>query len=431
MTAPRPSLGLAVLLTTLVALGPLSTDMYLPALPTLAKVYATDAARVQLTLSVFLAGFACGQLFYGPLSDRFGRRPILLGGLFLYFIASIVCVLAGSVETLIVARFVQALGACAGPVLGRAIVRDVWGANESARIIAYIGGAMAIAPLVGPTLGGFLTVIFGWQANFAALALFSGIQCIAVARMLVESNVHRDPYATTLRVMAGNFGTLLADRRYVGYLLTFSFSYSALFAFISGSSFVLTERFGLAPQIYGMSFGIVVAGYLLGSVISGRLVRRFGNVGTRPEWYPRRACRSRGDPRADVFLHAGHRAGHAQRHRPRAGAVSGNGRVGVGADGLLPDEHRRAGRHRRRAWSVRRRRGIVGSGGDLRRAVAFVVSGFYPLAREPAGFAGRVITSRRSSDSANASRKLLPAGAASACRANVPVRACSSRSAPA
>lgn len=277
MTAPRPSLGLAVLLTTLVALGPLSTDMYLPALPTLAKVYATDAARVQLTLSVFLAGFACGQLFYGPLSDRFGRRPVLLGGLFLYFIASIGCVLAGSVETLIAMRFVQALGACAGPVLGRAIVRDVWGANESARIIAYIGGAMAIAPLVGPTLGGFLTVVFGWQANFAALALFSGIQCIAVARMLAESNVHRDPYATTLRVMAGNFGTLLADRRYVGYLLTFSFSYSALFAFISGSSFVLTERFGLAPQIYGMCFGIVVAGYLLGSVISGRLVRRFGS----------------------------------------------------------------------------------------------------------------------------------------------------------
>lgn len=277
MSAPRPSLGLAVLLTTLVALGPLSTDMYLPALPTLAKVYATDAARVQLTLSVFLAGFACGQLFYGPLSDRFGRRPILLGGLFLYFIASIGCVLAGSVETLIVARFVQALGACAGPVLGRAIVRDVWGANESARIIAYIGGAMAIAPLVGPTLGGFLTVIFGWQANFAALALFSGIQCIAVARMLAESNVHRDPYATTLRVMAGNFGLLIADRRYVGYLLTFSFSYSALFAFISGSSFVLAERFGLAPQIYGMCFGIVVAGYLLGSVISGRLVRRFGS----------------------------------------------------------------------------------------------------------------------------------------------------------
>lgn len=277
MTAPRPSLGLAVLLTTLVALGPLSTDLYLPALPTLARVYATDAARVQLTLSVFLAGFACGQLFYGPLSDRFGRRPILLGGLFLYCIASLGCVLAASIETLIAMRFVQALGACAGPVLGRAIVRDVWGANESARVIAYIGGAMAIAPLVGPTLGGFLTVLFGWQANFAALALFSAVQCVAVARMLAESNLQRDPRATTLRAMAANFGRLLADRRYVGYLLTFSFSYSALFAFISGSSFVLSARFGLAPQIYGMCFGIVVAGYLCGSLLSGRLVRRCGS----------------------------------------------------------------------------------------------------------------------------------------------------------
>ena len=277
MTAPRPSLGLAVLLTTLVALGPLSTDLYLPALPTLARVYATDAARVQLTLSVFLAGFACGQLFYGPLSDRFGRRPILLGGLFLYFIASLGCVLAGSIETLIAMRFVQALGACAGPVLGRAIVRDVWGANESARVIAYIGGAMAIAPLVGPTLGGFLTVLFGWQANFAALALFSAVQCVAVVLKLADSNLHRDLQVTTLLVMAANFGRLLADRRYVGYLLTFSFSYSALFAFISGSSFVLSARFGLAPQIYGMCFGIVVAGYLLGSVLSGRLVRRCGS----------------------------------------------------------------------------------------------------------------------------------------------------------
>ena len=277
MPDPRPSLGLAVLLTTLVALGPLSTDLYLPALPTLASVFATDAARVQLTLSVFLAGFACGQLFYGPLSDRFGRRPVLLGGLLVYFLASLACVFASDIEMLIVARFVQALGACAGPVLGRAIVRDVWGASESARVIAYIGGAMAIAPLLGPTLGGFLTVLFGWQANFVLLALFSGVQCIAIARLLVESNVRCDPTATRPRRIAENFGKLIADRRYVGYLLTFSFSYAALFAFISGSSFVLSERFGLSPQVYGMCFGVVVAGYLIGSLISGRLVRRFGS----------------------------------------------------------------------------------------------------------------------------------------------------------
>ena len=277
MSSPRPSLRLAVLLTTLVALGPLSTDLYLPALPTLARVFASDAASVQLTLSVFLAGFACGQIAYGPLSDRFGRRPVMLGGLAIYCAASIACVLAQSIEMLIAARFVQALGACAGPVLGRAVVRDLWGATESARIIAYMGSAMAIAPLLGPTLGGFLTVLFGWQSNFVLLLLIALVQFVAVARTLNESNAHRDPGATHPRQMFANFRRLLADRSYLGYLLTFSFSYSALFAFISASSFVLADRYGLTPQVYGICFGVVVAGYALGSLASGRLVRHRGS----------------------------------------------------------------------------------------------------------------------------------------------------------
>jgi DHA1 family bicyclomycin/chloramphenicol resistance-like MFS transporter len=277
MTSARPSFALAALLTTLVALGPLSTDLYLPALPTLARVFATDAAGVQLTLSVFLAGFACGQIFYGPLSDRFGRRPLMLGGLALFCAGSIGCVLATSIEMLVLARFVQALGACAGPVIGRAVVRDLWGASESARIIAYMGGAMAIAPLVGPTLGGFLTVLFGWQSNFLLLLLIGALQLVAVACMLSESNVHRDPAASHPRQMVANFARLLADRHYLGCLLSFSFSYSALFAFISASSFVLADRHGLTPQVYGLCFGVVIAGYLLGSLASGRLVRRLGS----------------------------------------------------------------------------------------------------------------------------------------------------------
>jgi DHA1 family bicyclomycin/chloramphenicol resistance-like MFS transporter len=277
MTSARPSFALAALLTTLVALGPLSTDLYLPALPTLARVFASDAAGVQLTLSVFLAGFACGQIFYGPLSDRFGRRPLMLGGLALFCAGSIGCVLATSIEMLVLARFVQALGACAGPVIGRAVVRDLWGASESARIIAYMGGAMAIAPLLGPTLGGFLTVLFGWQSNFVLLLLIGALQLVAVACMLSESNVHRDPAASHPRQMVANFARLLADRHYLGCLLSFSFSYSALFAFISASSFVLADRHGLTPQVYGLCFGVVIAGYLLGSLVSGRLVRRLGS----------------------------------------------------------------------------------------------------------------------------------------------------------
>lgn len=282
MTAPRgrfaePSLGLAALLTTLVALGPLSTDLYLPALPSLAQELKTDVARVQLTLSVFLAGFALGQLAYGALSDRFGRRPMLLLGLGLYLLASLACLFATTIDMLIGAHFVQALGACAGPVLGRAIVRDVWGPLEAARVLAYVSGAMAIAPLIGPTLGGLLTVAFGWQANFAALVIFSTLQVTAVWFFLRESNAHPDPLATRPGRMLSNFGVLLRDRRYISYLLAQSFAYAVMFAFISGSSFILIGRHGLSPAVFGISFGLVVSGYIAGNMVSGRLVRGRGS----------------------------------------------------------------------------------------------------------------------------------------------------------
>ncbi|MBI3150155.1 MAG: multidrug effflux MFS transporter [Betaproteobacteria bacterium] len=272
----KPTFGLALLLTTLVALGPLSTDLYLPALPALTQDFATDVASVQLTLSVFLVGFALAQIAYGPLSDRYGRRPILLAGLVIYLLASVACMLASSIETLILARFLQALGACAGPVLGRAIVRDVYGPVQAARVLAYISGAMALAPMLGPVLGGWLTVLFGWRANFAALTLFSALQCAATALLLGESNAHRDPEATRPGRIAANFGALLKARHYRGYLLCFSFSYAGLFAFISGSSFVLINLHGLSPQWYGASFGFVVAGYIAGTLISGRSTLRLG-----------------------------------------------------------------------------------------------------------------------------------------------------------
>lgn len=277
MKSPAPSNSLLILLTTLVAIGPLSTDLYLPALPTMVRIFASPPATVQLTLSLFLAGFACGQLLYGPLSDRFGRRPVMLGGMLIYSLATLGCACAPGIQALIALRFVQALGACAGPVLGRAIVRDVWGATESARVIAYLGSAMAIAPLFAPSLGGLLTVTFGWQANFFLLLAISLLQIAAILLWLPESNVHRQPAAINPRQMIANFHRLLRDRAYLGYLLTLSFSFSALFAFISASPFLLAERHALSPQLYGMSFGTVVVGYLLGSLLSGRLVRRCGS----------------------------------------------------------------------------------------------------------------------------------------------------------
>ena len=149
--------------------GQMSTSMYLPSLPSLADDLHVEAAGVKMTMTVFLAAFAAAQLFFGPLSDRFGRRPALFLGLGLYLLGTAACAVAPNLPALIVGRFVQGFGACAGPAIARAIVRDRYERAEAARVLAYIGMAMAVGPAVGPILGGFLQVQFGWRANFTAL----------------------------------------------------------------------------------------------------------------------------------------------------------------------------------------------------------------------------------------------------------------------
>ena len=271
-----PSLPLAILVTALVALGPLSTDFYLPALPSIASGLATDVAHTQLTLSVFLFGFAIGQLAYGPLSDRYGRRPVLLFGVAVYLVASVACIFAASIDALIVARFLQALGACAGPVLGRAVVRDIYGPHDSARMLSYVGTAMALAPLVGPVLGGWLAVWWGWRATFVFLAAYSVLLLLATACVLRETNLHMHPASGRAAGMWTNFAALLRDRRYRGVLMCNALAYAGLFAFISGSSFVFIDMFGFSPQTMGLAFGLMVSGYMTGTTLSGRLSRRLG-----------------------------------------------------------------------------------------------------------------------------------------------------------
>lgn len=272
--APTPTL--AVLITALVALGPLSTDFYLPALPAITAALATDVAHTQLTLSVYLFGFAVGQLACGPLSDRYGRRPVLLFGVAVYVVASLACVFAASIDALIAARFLQALGACAGPVLGRAVVRDLYGPQDSARMLSYVGTAMAIAPLAGPLVGGWLTVSWGWRATFGFLTAYSVLLVLAILFLLRETNPHLNPAAGRPAEIWANFATLLRDRRYRGVLLCNALAYAGLFAFISGSSFVFIGMFGFTPQQMGLAFGVMVSGYMAGTTASGRLSRRVG-----------------------------------------------------------------------------------------------------------------------------------------------------------
>lgn len=272
----RDSTALVVLLGCITALGPLSTDMYLPSLPAMTGIFDTDAAGVQLTLSVFLAGFAVTQLIYGPLSDRYGRRPVMLGGLVVFTGASIGCAFATSIETLILWRFLQALGACAGVVLGRAVARDLFEGARAARALSIMAMTLGLTPAVAPILGGYLHAGFGWQANFAVMAAVGAVQLLCILFLLEESNSHRNPQATHPGPMLRNFGILLRHRRYRGYVLCVAFSYGGMFAFISGSSFTLREVFGVGETTFGYCFLLIVFGYLCGSFLGTRLTLRFG-----------------------------------------------------------------------------------------------------------------------------------------------------------
>lgn len=277
MARPAPtSFAVAALLTAVVAFGPASTDLYLPSLPAMVRHFRTDVSQVQLTLSVFVAGFAVCQLLYGPLSDRFGRRPVLLAGIVTYIVASTLCVFAPTIEWLMAGRFLQALGACSGPVLGRAVVRDVYPREQAARFLSYQASAMALMPAVAPIIGGWVSVWFGWHANFVLMALFGLALLPAVALMLAETNQHRDPHALRPYRIFRNYGRVLGDRRFLGPSLTMAFSFCGLFSFLSASSFVLIDVLGVEATRFGFAFACVVIGYITGTFISGRLGRRLG-----------------------------------------------------------------------------------------------------------------------------------------------------------
>jgi len=265
-----------VLLTALVAFGPVSTDLYLPSLPAMVQAFDTTVSSAQLTLSMFMAGFALGMLIYGPLSDRFGRRPVLIGGIVVYVAASIACVLAQTIDALVTARFFQAVGACCGPVIGRAVVRDIHDRAQAARMLSLMASAMALAPAVAPILGGWLFTLLGWRANFVVLTLF-GVGVLAAAWLLLaETNPRRDPQATRPRRIIGTFAWLLKNRLFLGYTLVVSFGFAGLFSFISGSSFVVIGVLGVAPEHFGFAFMAVVAGYILGASTGGRWSGRVG-----------------------------------------------------------------------------------------------------------------------------------------------------------
>ncbi len=270
------STAVIITLAAAVALGPLSTDMYLPSLPNLTTVFDTTVDRVQITLSVFLYGFAFAQLVYGPLADRFGRKPIMLAGLALFIIASVGCVQSSTIEELILFRFLQALGACGGPVLGRTMVRDIHGPVNAAKVLSMMGSIMALAPAIAPVIGGYMVVWFEWSSTFIFLCCYAVIAFLLITFKVPESLARENRSSLKPLVILNNFWTLLKHREYIGYSLCCSFIFSGLFAFLSGAPFVLIDFFNVPAQHSGIFYAVASCGFLSGTLIAQRIGSRVG-----------------------------------------------------------------------------------------------------------------------------------------------------------
>jgi DHA1 family bicyclomycin/chloramphenicol resistance-like MFS transporter len=263
-----------VLLTAIVGIGALSIDMFLPSLPTIAAVFDTGAATAQLTVTLFLGGLAVSQLLWGPLSDRFGRRRVLLTGLALYTLAGAACALVPGIRTLVVARVVQAFGAGTGPVVARAVVRDLYEPARAARVLAAMGTAQALTPILAPVIGGWVHALVGWQAVFLVQAAFGAAFLLTAGRVVPETNPHVG--GTDVESLAARLATLLRHVPYLAYVGVAALMFGGQFAFITGSSFALIGVLGVSPTTYGLCFAAVALGLMTGNFVSVRLGPRVG-----------------------------------------------------------------------------------------------------------------------------------------------------------
>jgi DHA1 family bicyclomycin/chloramphenicol resistance-like MFS transporter len=268
------TLLLTILLGFLTALGPLSTDMYLPSLPAIGRHFAASSGAVQLTLSAYLIGFAIGLPLYGPLSDRRGRKKVMFAGLALYGAASLFAAIAPSLDMLIGARFVQGFGAAGPLVIARAIVRDLYEGRRAGQELARMGSIMGIVPAIAPILGVGLELAFGWRANFVMSAALVALLALWAMTKLPETLRARitDPFS--LAVVMGGFGTLIRDRRFLPFALLAAATYTGLFAFISGSSFIYQLHFKVSELAFAIAFVMMVLGFISGAYLAQRIAMR-------------------------------------------------------------------------------------------------------------------------------------------------------------
>ena len=267
--------GLVILLGSMTAFGPMAIDMYLPSLPTIGASLHATAAQTQATMGAFLSGMAIGQFFYGPASDRIGRKAPVLLGAGVFALASVICANATSIEMLLGARFLQALGACSGAVVTRAIVRDLFNHTETARMLSLLTLVMGLAPILAPLLGGFLLTFGGWQANFLVQMAFGLAVGAATLFQLKESRSE----ATAIQAQAENplqaYGVLIRQKRLIGYTLAGALNGAALFTYVSSSPELLIKTFGISPQMFGWVFGLNAVGIIGGGQVNRYVLRTF------------------------------------------------------------------------------------------------------------------------------------------------------------
>ncbi len=270
---PAPSL---TLLAAVTALGFCALHMVVPALPLLATAFDESPAQVQLVLTLYLAGIAGGQLVYGPLSDRFGRRPVLIAGLVLFLAGTLLCGLAWSLAALIFGRVLQACGACAGIVLGRAIIRDVYEREAAARGLAIVMMAMSLAPGISPAIGAYLAEWVDWRAIFAVLGILGAIVLALTVARLGETNLH--PARLHLVGMAASCIALLRSPQFLGFALCSACTSASWFTFIASAPHVLSEALGEPPSTYGLMILMPMATYILGNAAAARFALRLGSL---------------------------------------------------------------------------------------------------------------------------------------------------------
>jgi DHA1 family bicyclomycin/chloramphenicol resistance-like MFS transporter len=269
----KAPLGLVLLLGSLTALGPLAIDMYLPSLPAISRGLHASPGEVSITLAAFFAGLGIGQLVYGPLSDRNGRRRPLIFGVTVFLIGSVLCALAPSISLLVVFRFLQSLGGAAGQVVARASVRDRFGHQMAARVLSLLILVLGLAPIVAPIIGGYLLLVSSWRAIFWFQAIVAAAILIATVLRFDESRTHAQRQQARGESTIATFRYLLAHPRVIGFTLTGAFNTGAFFAWISLSPYLLIQLYRVAPSNFGWWFGANAVGFIGMSHVNAHLLR--------------------------------------------------------------------------------------------------------------------------------------------------------------